>query len=42
MQLITEEEFDPLYQSAGEEMRSNTCCALTIFLSVWGEKPRAL
>ncbi len=39
MQLITEEEFNPLYQLALAEMQSNHFCALTLFLSVWGEKP---
>ncbi len=39
MKLITEEEFEPLYQSALGEMLSNNFCAVTIFLSVWGEKP---
>lgn len=39
MQLITEEEFDPLYQLALAEMQSDDFCAMTLFLSVWGEKP---
>ena len=39
MKLITEEEFDPLYQLALAEMLSNNFCAVTIFLSVWGAKP---
>jgi len=39
MKLITEEEFEPLYQSALAEMQSNNFCAVTIFLSAWGEKP---
>jgi ubiquinone/menaquinone biosynthesis C-methylase UbiE len=39
MQLVTEEEFDPLYQMALEEMQSDNFCAMTLFLSVLGEKP---
>jgi ubiquinone/menaquinone biosynthesis C-methylase UbiE len=39
MKLITEEEFDPLYQLALAEMQSNNFCAITLFLSVWGESP---
>jgi hypothetical protein len=39
MKLITEEEFDPLYQLALAEMQSNNFCAVTLFLSVWGKSP---
>ncbi len=39
MKLITEEQFDPLYQLALEEMQSDDFCAVTIFISAWGEKP---
>ena len=39
MQVISEEEFEPLYQLALEEMQSEHFCAITFFLSVWGERP---
>ena len=39
MGLTTEEEFESLYQSALVEMQANNFCAVTIFLSAWGEKP---
>jgi ubiquinone/menaquinone biosynthesis C-methylase UbiE len=39
MQVISEEEFEPLYQLALEEMQTENFCAITFFLSVWGERP---
>jgi ubiquinone/menaquinone biosynthesis C-methylase UbiE len=39
MQVISAEEFEPLYQLAFEEMQSEHFCAVTFFLSVWGERP---
>ncbi|HZU71090.1 MAG TPA: methyltransferase domain-containing protein [Ktedonobacteraceae bacterium] len=37
--VITQEEFDDLYQQALIEMLSDDFCALVYFLSVWGTKP---
>jgi ubiquinone/menaquinone biosynthesis C-methylase UbiE len=39
MQLITEEAFEPIYQSAVAEMQASDFCAVTLFLSVWGKRP---
>jgi Methyltransferase domain len=39
VQLITEEEFEPLYQAAVAEMQANDFCAVTLFLSAWGKRP---
>lgn len=39
IQLIAEEEFEPLYHKASAEMQANDFCAVTLFLSVWGKRP---
>jgi ubiquinone/menaquinone biosynthesis C-methylase UbiE len=39
MQVTPAEEFEPLYQRALEEMQAEDFCAITFFLSVWGERP---
>lgn len=37
--LITDEEFEPLYQQSLAEMQLEDFCSLWYFLTVWGQKP---